>query len=166
MRGGINAKAIALQHLKTQIKFVESMGGVMVPRTGFEDWCVAAQQYLSFRILGVGSLRWFAKEILRAREHWKNQRKQDQLNIISEQLRLAEQRCLDRENKRKEKRLIKGVLATGNYPAGRPAAGEDRTQGPEPKADGRRKVIEPTPKAPEEIYDIWKKAVEEQETKV
>ncbi len=155
MRGGINAKSLALKHLKSQLVFRESFEGAMVPVCGFEDWTAAANSMLSIRLIGVFYLRFAAKQIAYARQHWKNPSKQESLNVISEMLIKAEQRCKDREEKRKERRLIQGVTATGKYPAGRPAAGEDRTKGPEPKVDGRRKPVEPLPQAPVDQDALW-----------
>lgn len=162
MPGGPNLKALAIQKLKKDLAFRTNIEGKSIPVNAFDVWCAAANSLVSIRIAGVATLRFLSKHVALARSYWMTPRQQESLNVISDRLMLAEQRCSDRAAKRAENRLLRDVLAPLTEPTtqkeieaakrraawrpgdpGRPPCGVDRTPKPVP----------PKPTAP--TKDSW-----------
>jgi hypothetical protein len=131
-----NLKQVALAKMRRDLSFAPTAMAGPVPKTSFEDWCVTANTVLSIRIAGVSTLRFVAKRLIDARAYWKSPRQQESLNVIAEMLIKAEQRCKDRQEKRKEKRLLRGAIGWQPGDPGRPPVDADRKPEP-PKAPAK-----------------------------
>jgi hypothetical protein len=114
-RGGINLRSLAIQQLKARLTIdVVTANGtrVLAPGQNFEDITSALAQLAAVKKLGVPNIRYLRKKLLVAREFFKKPNQQLHLNQISALVDHAEQVCLDRVERRKEKRMLQKIVDT------------------------------------------------------
>ncbi len=113
--GGINLRSLAIQQIKSrlQIDVVTANGlKVVAPGQNFEDISSALAQLAVVKKLGIPNIRYLRKKILVAHEFFKKPNQQLHLNQISSLVDHAEQVCLDRVERRKEKRMLQKIVDT------------------------------------------------------
>lgn len=135
-----NLKGMIMGEIRTRV-FREIQREHPRPYTVFTD----LNQWLCFTTLSRRNILWAAGHVQTLRAHpdlVANLEFHEKLDRLDKAVADAKARLQRREEKRER---VKAAA--------------------EPKVDGRRKVVEPPPKPPEENFNIWKKAVEEREKK-
>ena len=113
--GGINLRSLAIQQLKARLTIdVVTANGtrVLAPGQNFEDITSALAQLAVVKKLGIPNIRYLRKKLSMAREFFKKPNQQLHLNQISALVDHAEQVCLDRVERRKEKRMLQKIVDT------------------------------------------------------
>jgi hypothetical protein len=111
--GGINLRALAIRQLKSrlQIDAVTAHGvRVLAPGQNFEDLTSAMAQLAVVKKLGIPNIRYLRKKLLVAREFFKKPNQQLHLNEISALIDRAEEACLARVERRKEKKMLRQIV--------------------------------------------------------
>jgi hypothetical protein len=147
--GGINLRALAIRQLKSrlQIDVVTANGTrVLAPGQSFEEISSALAQLAAVKRLGIPVVRYLRKKISAAHEFFKKPDQTLHLNQISALVDHAEQVCLDRVERRKEKRMFQKILDT--------------------KKPVQAAASAPSTPAPtSEIASVWEQILAEQEKK-
>ena len=111
--GGINIRALAIRQLKSRLTIdVVAANGVRVlaPGQSFDEISSALAQLAAVKKLGVPNIRYLRKKLMVAREFFKKPHQQLHLNQISALVDRAEQVCLDRAERRKEKKTLRQIV--------------------------------------------------------
>ena len=111
--GGINLRALAIRQLKSrlQIDAVAANGlKVLAPGQNFEDITSALAQLAAVKKLGVPNVRYLRKKLSVAREFFKKPNQQLHFNEISALIDRAEEACLARVERRKEKKTLRQIV--------------------------------------------------------
>ena len=111
--GGINLRALAIRQLKSrlQIDAVTAHGvRVLAPGQNFEDITAALAQLAAVKKLGVPNIRYLRKKLTVAREFFKKPNHQLHLNQLSALIDRAEEACLNRVERRKEKKMLRQIV--------------------------------------------------------
>jgi hypothetical protein len=141
--GGINLRSLAIQQLKSRLTIdVVTANGtrVLAPGQGFEEISSALAQLAAVKKLGVPNIRYLRKKILVAHEFFKKPNQQLHLNQISALVDHAERVCLDRAERRKEKKSFQQIVNSKKTDSAT-------------KVHGQKEDQQPTPAAP--VTDIW-----------
>jgi hypothetical protein len=139
--GGINLRALAIRQIKSRllIDVVTANGTrVLAPGQSFEDVSAALVQLAAVKKLGTPNIRYLRKKLMVAREFFKKPSQQLHLNEISALIDHAEEVCLDRVERRKEKKMLRQIV-NSKKPA--PAAAPS-TQTAQVASDERRRYLE------------------------
>jgi hypothetical protein len=113
--GGTNLRALAIRQIKSRlvIDVVTAHGvRVLAPGQNFEDLTSAMAQLAVVKKLGIPNVRYLRKKILVAHEFFKKPNQQLHLNEISALVDHAEEVCLNRVERRKEKRMLQTIVDT------------------------------------------------------
>ena len=113
--GGTNLRALAIRQIKSRlvIDVVAANGTrVLAPGQNFEDITAALAQLAAVKKLGVPNIRYLRKKLMVAREFFKKPNQQLHLNQISALIDHAEDVCLNRVERRKEKRMLQKIVDT------------------------------------------------------
>jgi hypothetical protein len=113
--GGTNLRALAIRELKSrlQIDVIAANGTrVLAPGQSFEEISSALAQLAAVKRLGIPVVRYLRRKLSVAREFFKKPNQQLHLNQISALVDHAEQVCLDRVERRKEKRMLQKIVDT------------------------------------------------------
>ncbi len=113
--GGTNLRALAIRQIKSRLLIdvvTANDTRVLAPGQNFEDITFALAQLAAVKKLGVPNIRYLRKKILVAHEFFKKPNQQLHLNQISALVDHAEQVCLDRVERRKEKRMLHKIVDT------------------------------------------------------
>src|SRR5712664_3215534 len=111
--GGTNLRALAIRQIKSRLLLdVVAANGtrVLAPGQSFEEISSALAQLAVVKQLGIPNIRYLRKKLLVAREFFKKPYQQLHLNQISALVDHAEQVCLDRVERRKEKRMLQKIV--------------------------------------------------------
>jgi hypothetical protein len=111
--GGINLRSLAIQQIKSRLTIdaVTAHGvRVLAPGQSFEEISSALAQLAAVKKLGVPNVRYLRKKILLAHEFFKKPNQQLHLNQISALVDHAEQVCLDRAERRREKKSLRQIV--------------------------------------------------------
>jgi hypothetical protein len=130
--GGINLRSLAIQQLKSRLTIdVVTANGtkVLAPGQNFEDITSALAQLAAVKKLGIPNIRYLRKKILVAHEFFKKPNQQLHLNQISALVDHAEEVCLNRVERRKEKRMLKTIVDT-KKPVSAPSVADTPTTSP------------------------------------
>ncbi len=147
--GGTNLRALAIRQIKSrlQIDVVTANGTrVLAPGQNFEDLTSAMAQLAVVKKLGIPNIRYLRKKLSVAREFFKKPNHQLHLNEISALIDRAEEACLARVERRKEKKMLRQIV-NSKTPA--PAAASAST----PAAPASSPVA------------LWEKMLQEQKEK-
>lgn len=143
--GGINLRALAIRQIKSRllIDVVAANGTrVLAPGQGFEEISSALAQLAVVKKLGIPNIRYLRKKLSVARDFFKRPNQQLHLNEISLLVDRAEEACLARVERRKEKKMLRRIV-NSKKPA--PAAAPTSTPTQAPVAaiqEARRKLWE------------------------
>lgn len=113
--GGINLRSLAIQRLKSQLTIdVVTANGtrVLAPGQSFEEISSALAQLAVVKKLGIPNIRFLRKKLMVAREFFKRPNQQLHLNEISLLVDRAEEACLARVERRKEKKMFRRIVST------------------------------------------------------
>jgi hypothetical protein len=138
--GGINLRALAIRQLKSrlQIDVVTANGlKVLAPGQNFEDLTSAMAQLAVVKKLGIPNIRYLRKKLMVAREFFKNPNHQLHLNELSALIDRAEEACLARVERRKDKKTLRQIVNGKKAPAAAPS-----TQTAQAARDERRRYLE------------------------
>ncbi len=147
--GGINLRSLAIQQLKARLTIdVVTANGtrVLAPGQNFEDITSALAQLAVVKKLGIPNIRYLRKKLSMAREFFKKPNQQLHLNQISALVDHAEQVCLDRVERRKEKRMLQKIVDTKKSVQAAASASAPAAPAPSPVA-------------------LWQKMLQEQKEK-
>jgi hypothetical protein len=147
--GGINLRALAIRQIKSRLTIdLVSANGIRVvaPGQNFEDITSALAQLAAVKKLGVPNIRYLRKKILEAHEFFKKPNQQLHLNQISALVDHAEQVCLDRVERRKEKKMLRKIVDS------KKTAGATKGRGEIPAQD-----------PPASPMELWKKMLAKQQ---
>ena len=111
--GGINLRSLAIREIKSRLTIdVVTASGlrVLAPGQSFDEISSALAQLAAVKKLGIPNIRYLRKKILVAREFFKKPNQQLHLNQISALVDHAEQVCLDRVERRKEKKTLRQIV--------------------------------------------------------
>ena len=118
--GGVNLRALAIRQLKSRLTIdaVTAHGvRVLAPGQSFEEISSALAQLAAVKKLGIPVVRYLRKKILVAHEFFKKPAQTLHLNQISALVDHVEQVCLDRVERRKEKRMLQKIVDSKKAPA-------------------------------------------------
>jgi hypothetical protein len=144
--GGINLRALAIRQLKSRLTIdaVTAHGlRVLAPGQNFEDITSALAQLAVVKKLGIPNIRYLRKKLSVAREFFKKPNHQLHLNQISALIDHAEEVCLNRVERRKEKRMLQKIVEPVQAAASAPSS--------------------PAPN--NEIVSVWEQILADQEKK-
>jgi hypothetical protein len=147
--GGINLRALAIRQLKSrlQIDVVTANGlKVVAPGQNFEDVSAALVQLSAVKKLGIPNVRYLRKKLMVAREFFKKPNQQFHLNEISGLIDRAEEACLSRVERRKEKKMLRKIVNSKNSSPAAASASPAAAPAPSPVA-------------------LWEKMLQEQKDK-
>jgi len=85
---------------------------VVAPGQNFEDLTSAMAQLAVVKKLGIPNIRYLRKKLSVAQEFFKKPNQQLHLNEISALIDHAEEACLNRVERRKEKRMLQRIVDT------------------------------------------------------
>jgi hypothetical protein len=146
--GGINLRALAIRQIKSRLTIdLVSVNGarVLAPNQNFEDLTSALAQLAAVKKLGAPNIRYLRKKLMVAREFFKKPNQQIHLNEISSLIDRAEEACLARVERRKEKKTLRQIVETTKH---------------------ARAAASAAPEAPPASpVDLWKKLLKEQQEK-
>jgi hypothetical protein len=111
--GGINLRSLAIQQLKARLTIdVVTANGtrVLAPGQSFEEISSALAQLAVVKKLGIPNIRYLRKKLSVAREFFKKPPQQLHLNEISALIDRAEEACLARIERRKEKKMLRQIV--------------------------------------------------------
>lgn len=111
--GGINLRALAIRQLKSrlQIDAIAANGTrVLAPGQNFEDLTSAMAQLAVVKKLGIPNIRYLRKKLSVARDFFKKPNQQLHLNEISALIDRAEEACMARVERRKEKKMLRQIV--------------------------------------------------------
>jgi hypothetical protein len=131
--GGINLRALAIRQLKSrlQIDAVTAHGvRVLLPGQSFEDVSAALVQLAAVKKLGTPNIRYLRKKLMVAREFFKKPNQQIHLNEISSLIDRAEEACLARVERRKEKKMLRNIVNSKKTAGATKGRGEIPAQEP------------------------------------
>jgi hypothetical protein len=142
--GGTNLRALAIRQIKSRLTIdVVSANGtrVLSPGQSFEDISAALVQLSGVKKLGIPNIRYLRKKLMVAREFFKKPNQQLHMNEISTLIDRAEEACLARVERRKEKKTLRQIV---NSKKSAPAAASASapTQAPAASQESRRKLWE------------------------
>jgi hypothetical protein len=144
--GGINLRSLAIRQLKSrlQIDAVTAHGvRVLAPGQNFEDLTSAMAQLAVVKRLGVPNIRYLRKKVLLAHEFFKKPNQVDRILEISALVDHAEQVCLDRVERRKEKKMLRNIVDSKKTAGATKVRGQKEDQQPT------------TTPAPSPDIDVW-----------
>jgi hypothetical protein len=147
--GGINLRSLAIQQIKSRLTIdVVAANGVRVlaPGQNFEDLTSAMAQLAVVKKLGIPNIRYLRKKLSVAREFFKKPNQQLHLNEISTLIDHAEEACLNRVERRKEKKMLRQIV-NSKKPAPATASAPS------------------TPVPNSEIASVWERILADQEKK-
>lgn len=111
--GGINLRSLAIRQIKSRLRIdaVTASGErVLAPGQSFEELSSAVVQLAAVKKLGVPNIRYLRKKLMVAREFFKKPNQQLHLNEISALIDRAEEACLNRVERRKEKKMLRQIV--------------------------------------------------------
>jgi hypothetical protein len=139
--GGINLRSLAIRQIKSRLQIdITAHTGVrtLAPGHNFDDLTSAMVQLAAVKKLGTPNIRYLRKKLLVMREFFKKPNQQIHLNQITALVNHAEQVCLDRLERRKEKKMLRNIV---NSKKSAPAAAPS-TQTAQVASGERRRYLE------------------------
>jgi hypothetical protein len=100
--GGINLRALAIRQIKSRLQIDAGQS--------FEDITAALAQLAAVKKLGVPNIRYLRKKLMVAREFFKEPSHQIHLNELSALIDRAEEACLARVERRKDKKTLRKIV--------------------------------------------------------
>jgi hypothetical protein len=111
--GGTNLRSLAIRQIKSRliIDVIAANGTrVLAPGQNFENLTSAMAQLAVVKKLGIPNIRYLRKKLSVARAFFKKPNHQLHLNEISALIDRAEEACLARVERRKEKKMLRQIV--------------------------------------------------------